>query len=47
MKKQDKGHRDTPTSRVPSREYLSNWEAIFDKKLPNGNNEQTAQLENK
>ena len=36
-KKVNKGLRETPKSRVPSREYLDNWEAIFGKKVPNGN----------
>ncbi len=38
MKKLNKGLRETPKSRVPSQEYLDNWEAIFNKKPPNGKN---------
>ena len=37
-KKVNKGLRETPKSRVPSREYLDNWEAIFKKNVPNGKN---------
>ena len=39
--KQNKGLRDVPRSRIPSQEYLDNWEKIFSKKLPSGKEKET------
>lgn len=35
----NKGLRETPKSRIPSQEYLDNWDKIFSNKRPNGKEE--------